>query len=212
VSFDVIAEKYDQWYDSAEGVAIFNAELKCLQSINTRPEGRWIEAGVGTGRFASAMGIPEGIDPSLQMLAIARKRGIRATAGSAEHLPFPDNTFDGILMVVTLCFINDAPNALSECRRILLPSGKFLLGIVPADSPWGKAYIEKARDGHSIYSHARFRTSAEILNLITASGFNLSEAASTLFWFPSQISTGEAEVKPGIIQGAGFIGLLFEKF
>jgi len=211
-SFDSFAEKYDQWYDSTEGRAIFDSELKCLRSACPRLEGRWVEVGVGTGRFASALGITEGVDPSPRMLDIAKRRGIRSTAGSAENLPFPDNTFDGLLMAVTLCFVNDAGKALGECRRILRPLAKFLLGIVPADSFWGEEYIEKARNGHPIYALARFRKASETLDLVTASGFRLTGAASTLFWQPAQTPPGEPEIKTGIIQGAGFLGLLFEKY
>ncbi len=210
-SFDSIADEYDRWFDSPEGRAIFETELRCLQSVCPQFEGRWIEVGVGTGRFATALGIQEGLDPSAQMLEIAQERGIQVTLGSAEKLPFHDDTLDGILMALTLCFVNDAGKALRECRRVLCPSGKLLLGIIPADSPWGREYISQARDGHSIYSLAHFRTVDEALQFVKTSGFELTRAASALFWHPDQTPSVKPDTTAGIIPEAGFIGLLFER-
>lgn len=208
-SFDSIAEAYDQWFDSPEGRAIFRTELACLLSVSPQFGGRWIEIGVGTGRFASALGIQEGIDPSAPMLEIANRRGVHVTLGTAEQIPFPENTFDGILMALTLCFVNDAETALSECRRVLRPSGKLLLGIIRSDSPWGREYIRKAGEGHPIYSRAHFRTADETLKLVETSGFELTRAMSALFWRPDQKPPKKPPVKRGIASDAGFLGLLF---
>ncbi|MFZ5979157.1 MAG: class I SAM-dependent methyltransferase [Candidatus Zixiibacteriota bacterium] len=210
-SFDSIAEKYDRWFESPEGQAIFATELDCLRSLCPEFRGRWIEIGVGTGRFASALGIQEGIDPSSPMLAIAEKRGIRVTPGSAENLPFQESAFNGILLALALCFVNNAERTLSECHRILIPSGRLLLGIIPADGPWGREYIAKARGGHSVYSQARFRTVAETLESAKSHGFKLTASASALFWPPHQKPPPQPDVTAGIVADAGFLGLLFER-
>ncbi len=68
--FDGIAESYDQWYDTREGQAIFNAELKCIRRLFGHLNGSWLEMGVGTGRFAASLGIATGIDHSLPMLRL----------------------------------------------------------------------------------------------------------------------------------------------
>jgi len=75
-SFDDVAEDYDHWYDTPEGDTIFQAEPKCLRLLHEASPGRWLEVGVGTGRFACLLGITEGIDLSLRMLEIAASRGI----------------------------------------------------------------------------------------------------------------------------------------
>ena len=54
--FDPIADAYDRWYDAPEGKAIFREELLCLQELCGDGSGRWLEVGVGTGRFAAALG------------------------------------------------------------------------------------------------------------------------------------------------------------
>ena len=106
-AFDPIADSYDQWYDAPEGRAVFSAELACLRLLCTPCGGRSLEVGVGTGRFTSALGVAEGVDPSGQMLEIAAGRGIQTYTGTAEDLPFADDTFDGLLLALTLCFVTD---------------------------------------------------------------------------------------------------------
>lgn len=210
-AFDAIADAYDHWYDTVEGKAIFEAELKCLRALHEKNPGRWLEVGVGTGRFACSLGIAEGIDPSPRMLEIAAERGIRTCTGRAESLPFPAGSFDGVLIAMTLCFLSDAEQALKECLRVLRSGGRLLIGTVPADSPWGREYIDKASKGHPIYAMAYFRTASEIVELAKRAGFALVDAAGTLFWKPGENPRPQPLVEPGIVPEAGFLGLLFEK-
>jgi len=209
-AFDTLADRYDRWYDGAEGAAILNEELACLRMVCPERCGRWLEVGVGTGRFASALGIAEGIDPSPKMLERAARRGVRTEAGVAENLAFSDGAFDGVLMVLTLCFVQDAGQALRGCARVLRPSGTLLLGIVPADSAWGELYARKAAEGHPVYSLARFRTVPETVALAESEGFVLRKSASALFWNPGDTPGSEPRIERGAVEGAGFAALRLE--
>jgi len=170
-----------------------------------------LEVGVGTGRFAAMLGVAEGIDPSPRMLDIAAGRGIRTYEGYAENLPFPDGSFDGALLALALCFVADPKRALNECCRILRPEGKLLLGVIPADSLWGREYERKKADGHPVYAWARFLASSTIIALIESAGFDFQDAACTLFWKPDGLPEIEPRVETGIVPEAGFLGLLFTK-
>ena len=55
--FDKLAQRYDRWFDSTRGRAIFEAEVVCLRELIPDRAGRWLEIGVGTGRFVEALGI-----------------------------------------------------------------------------------------------------------------------------------------------------------
>lgn len=208
-AFDPIADSYDQWYDAPEGRAILSAELACLRMLCAPSGGRWLEVGVGTGRFASALGVAKGIDPSGRMLEIAAGRGIKTYTGTAENLPFADDTFDGLLLALTLCFVTDSKRAAMECRRVLRARGRLLVGHIPADSSWGRHYEEKKATGHLVYSHARFLRSAQVVSLIEGAGFRLEGAASTLFWAPGAVRETQPRVEAGIVPAVGFVGLLF---
>jgi len=209
--FDPIADAYDQWYDTPEGQLIFQAEVDCLRLLCDDFRGRWLEVGVGTGRFALALGVTEGVDPSPRMLDKAAQRGIRTYLAMAEHLPFRDGAFDGVLMALALCFIRDAELAMRECARVLDPLGALLIGAIPADGPWGKAYMRKASQGHPVYSLARFRSASEISALAENAGMELCASASVILWEPDSARIGEARVERGISPEAAFLGLLFGK-
>jgi len=210
-AFDAFAASYDQWYDSAEGGAVFEAEVACLRQLCGQCRGRWLEVGVGTGRFAAALGIHEGVDPSPRMLEMAAQQGIRTYEGRAEALPFPPGSFDGVLLALTLCFVGDAEAALTEVHRVLRSGGRLLIGAIPADSPWGRLYEGKAAGGHPLYAQATFRTAAKTVALVEGAGFQLLGAASTLLWEPGAAPPEEPLVKAGLVPEAGFASLLFAK-
>ena len=208
--FDPIADAYDRWYDTPEGSAIFHEEVECLRLVCDNFSGCWLEIGVGTGRFAEALGITHGIDLSPQMAVKAARRGIRVCVGSAEQLPFPEQLFDEVLMALTLCFLENPEKALQECARVLRKNGRLILGTIPVDSPWGRSYIRKGAEGHPLYTHARFYPIKKTVCLVEKMGFKLRRGCSALLWGPDNPSTGYSRVKTDIVTEAGFIGLLFD--
>lgn len=207
--FDPIADAYDSWYDSLEGQTIFKEESLCLKQLGCDHSKHWLEVGVGTGRFAKALGIIYGIDLSPEMAAIAKRRGIAVQVGSVEQLPYSASSFDGILMALTLCFVLNPSQAFSECARVLRGKGQLIIGTIPADGPWGKFYIKKKSEGHPIYSHAHFRTVAETIHLAEKEHFKLRTSCSALFGEPDRYQPESSRIEFGIIEGAGFVGLLF---
>lgn len=207
--FDAEADQYDVWFESNEGKTIFEIEKSCLRMLIQRGEGRRLEVGVGTGRFAEALGISEGVDPSLPMLAMAAKRGILTTYGVGESLPYRNETFDGVLMVTTLCFLTNAKKALAEIHRVLRSNGVVVLGIVPAESQWGLLYSEKGRQGHPVYSQATFHTCREVIRTCTDTGLALDEAVSCLLTPPGEAP--EPHLEKGINESAGFVAMRFKK-
>jgi len=207
--FDSLYDRYDAWYDSPDGRPLFEAEMACLRLLTPQLTKRWVEIGVGTGRFAQALGVRDGVDVSEPMLRIAANRGVRVAVADAKALPYADATFDGALMIATLCFLDDPVPALRECARVLRPAGVLLVGIVPADSPWGCFYVQKAREGHPFYSVATFYTCEETMRLAEAAGFAFDRAASTLLVPPNHVRAHPMRPQLGIVAGAGFVVMQF---
>jgi ubiquinone/menaquinone biosynthesis C-methylase UbiE len=202
--FDILTEKYDAWYDSAEGRPLYESELKCLRPLVEDSPEPILEIGVGTGRFAMHFPGVTGIDPSLNALKMAEKRGVKTVHGYGENLPFEDETFGCILIIVTLCFVENPLDVLREAKRVLRKGGSIIIGLVPKDSPWGAFYEEMKRAGHPFYSNARFYAFKEIENMLQAGGLKISRIRSTLLQSPDDSRRIEEPVE-GNISGAGFL-------
>jgi len=132
--FDTEAERYDAWFDSPEGRVLFENELAAIRLLWRDAFCPALEVGVGTGRFAQALGVEFGIDPAAGALRFAERRGIQVKQARGEALPFPDGTFGGVLMIAKLCFVDDAAALFREAARVLRADGHLLVGDVPADS------------------------------------------------------------------------------
>lgn len=202
--FDILTDKYDAWYDSDEGRPIYESELKCLQPMVESSPPPILEIGVGTGRFAMHFAGATGIDPSVNSLKIAEKRGVKTMHGYGENLPFEDETFGCILIVVTLCFVERPREVLREAKRVLKKDGSIIIGVVPKDSPWGVFYEEKKKEGHPFYTEARFYTFNDIKEMVVEAGLTIVRIRSTLLQRPDEPRRVEEPVE-GYLGGAGFL-------
>ncbi len=207
--FERLADRYDAWFDSEKGRSLLRVEVDCMRDLLAGAPRPWLEVGVGTGRFAAALDVDAGVDPSAAVLRYASQRGIRTRVGRAEKLPYKSGRFGATLLVVTICFLEDPARALAECRRVLSKDGYAVVGLVPKDSPWGVAYVRKGAQGHPFYTTAKFYTSRQIIELAEQAGFYLDQARSCLFEGPGRNTCSYRRPKEGIIKGAGFVGLRF---
>jgi len=181
--FDELFLKYDRWYDEPFGRSAYALELGCLRELVGRCE-RALEVGVGTGRFAASLGIRFGIDPSENMLRVAKGRGITVVRGVGESLPFREKSFELVLLVATLCFVSDPLGVLREARRVLKGGGKLVLGLILKESSWADFYMKKASSGHPIYEIARFYSMGEVREMLSDAGFRIVKVLSTLIAEP----------------------------
>ena len=111
---------------------------------------------------------------------IARERGIEIVRGRAERLPFSDGSFDGVLFVTTICFVDDLPPSLREAHRVLRADGTLLVGFVDRESPLGREYAERSTRS-VFYGSATFYSTRELLEHLEAVGFRESGVVQTIF-------------------------------
>lgn len=211
ILFDHFAGRYDAWYEGELGRVAFPLEVDALRPLLFDLPQPWIEVGVGTGRFAAALGVGFGVDPAPGALPLAQERGVTTSAGRGEVLPFRDHTFGAALLVVTLRFVADPGAVLTEVGRVLRPDGGIVIGLVPAESAWGKHYRKLAASGHPYYSLARFFTRAETHELPHAAGFRVVSERSALFQPPGAELRLDHAVSD-IVPEAGFLGLLARRY
>ncbi|SRR5579875_229846 len=201
--FDRLAGRYDAWYEGPAGAVVFPAEVACLRPLLAGLPRPWAEVGVGSGRFAQALGVDVGLDPAAVPLALARSRGVAVVRGVGERLPFRSGALGAVLIVVTVCFADDPAALLAEARRVIRDDGAVVLGEVFADSAWGRFYQRKGAAGHPFYSAARFLTRDRTLAAVNAAGLRVRAARSVLRQRPGDAPVPEA-ARDGEDPAAGF--------
>lgn len=174
--FEAHAERYEAWFERHD--AAYISELLALRPF-VPLNGRGLEIGVGSGRFAAPLGVQVGIDPSRTMLDRARARGIEVIEGIAEDLPFADDSFDHALVVTTLCFVDSPEAMLAQARRVLKPGGVLVMGFIDRDSALGRHY-ESHREESVFYRDATFYSASEVERLVIDTGLSVLSWAQTL--------------------------------
>lgn len=195
--FEAHHERYEQWFETHW--AAYVSELLALRMF-VPWEGRGLDIGVGTGRFAGPLGVPVGLDPSDAMLTRAAARGIETVKGTAEALPFPDGSFDYALIVTTICFVDSPDEMMAEAHRVLRPGGKLVIGFIDRQSGLGQTYFEHQLES-VFYREAVFYSAAEVGELLQAGGLVARAWGQTLFRPLAEIEEIEP-VRPGTGEGA----------
>jgi len=208
--FNEMASAYDAWFDG-EGKLAFEIELRALREILPQLPKPWLEIGAGSGRFAQALGIDTGVEPSIELVKMARRRGINTFWGKGEQQFFEDASFGTVFLITTLCFLQSPLKVLKEAHRILRPDGRIVLGAVLKDSPWGQHYQQKKLEGDRFYQNAIFYRCSEVARLTIETGFMGERMISTLFQRPGEVRYPE-EPREGYYYDAGFVIIVAEKF
>jgi phosphatidylethanolamine/phosphatidyl-N-methylethanolamine N-methyltransferase len=140
IELESVASAYDRWapiYDLTFG-AVFRHGRSASIAAAERIGGRILEVGVGTGISLpeySANNTVFGVDISESMLRKAHKRvaelGLRNVEGlavmDAEHLDFPDASFDVIVAQYVITAVPNPEATLDEFVRVLKAGGEIVL-------------------------------------------------------------------------------------
>jgi len=204
VPFEKFSKEYEEWFERFEKV--YQAELSAVKKLLPSFK-NGIEIGAGSGKFALPLGVKEGIEPSFSMAEIARKKGIKIIKGVAEHLPLEDSSYDFVLMITTICFVDDPLKSLQEIWRVLKSGGYLIVGFVDKDSNIGKLY-EKNRLKSRFYKEATFFSSQEVIKLLKMCGFIDVKCCQTLFG--GALEDVQTDIKDGFGEGA-FVAIRAKK-
>jgi len=176
-SFEKYSKEYDEWFIKNQN--IYLAELNAIKKLV--PSGKFgVEIGVGSGRFALPLEIKVGVEPSKKMAEISRKKRIQVYEAVAEQLPFNDKTFDFVLMVTTICFVDDLEESFKEAYRVLKTEGFIIVGFVDKESELGKRYQLK-REKSKFYKDATFYSVKEVVDFLRKTNFENVVIRQTVF-------------------------------
>jgi ubiquinone/menaquinone biosynthesis C-methylase UbiE len=140
-------------------------------ALAPRPGETLADIGCGNGLLTHDLGLAvgptgkvTGIDPSDQMLALARARTegmgqIELVNASAETLPLADGSLDGALSLQVFEYLDDPRPALAEAKRVLRPGGRLVLGDMHfgtltwhSDDPDRMARMQSSWESHTAWT------------------------------------------------------------
>ncbi|HTL82509.1 MAG TPA: class I SAM-dependent methyltransferase [Bacteroidia bacterium] len=196
--FEKHVVEYDKWFDKYS--AVFQSEVEALRQMLPSGESHGIEVGLGTGRFAKALGIKEGIEPSEALRELAAERGIEVMDAVAEELPYKDLRFDFVLMASCINYLEDPERAFREAFRVLKHDGVLIVGSIEKDSIIGSSY-ESKRGKSIFYRQAVFYSTDKLVERLREAGFKKFEYLQTLFNPLDRITSPEA-AKQGYGEGS----------
>lgn len=109
-------------------------------ALDLRPGDRVLDMACGTGlnfphlrELVGERGQVMGVDLTPAMLDIARRmidskgwKNVEVREADAAALPFPDASFDKVIISFALNIIPEYVRAIEEARRVLVPGGRFV--------------------------------------------------------------------------------------
>lgn len=124
-------EKLPERYHDAFADLTTQAIEPLLNAVAVRSGMRLLDVATGPGYVAAAAAqrgaSVVGVDFSAAMVAEARRRypAVDFQEGDAEALPFPDGSFDAMVMNFGLLHLGRPERALGEAHRVLRPGGRI---------------------------------------------------------------------------------------
>ena len=177
--FDEWPEVYDRWFTSPIGSLVKQYEAQLILDLLKPKQGEMIlDAGCGTGIFTldilSIGSTVIGLDISLPMLIHAREklRGypFQTVLGDILTLPFREDYFDKVVSVTAVEFIGNAKGAVKEFFRVTKRGGCIVLATLSSLSPWALRRNAEAKERHTIFEKAIFRSPDELRSLASVRG------------------------------------------
>lgn len=172
----------------AETSDIYRRRLAVLDAIAARPGQRVLEVGCGGGamlpHLAAAVGQEGhvvGVDISADQVEAANERcrnidWVSAEVQDVNQLPYDDASFDAIVAIQVIEYLDDPAKALSEIRRVCSAQGRLAILATIWDTvfwscgaPELTSRIQKAWREHAPYPNLP----ADLRPLLSASGFQV---------------------------------------
>jgi ubiquinone/menaquinone biosynthesis C-methylase UbiE len=173
------ADAYDVFTPEASArlVAAF-VELSGLA-----PGARVVDLGCGSGVFTAQLeraGYDSvGLDLSAKLIEIGRRTypGIEFVEGDIEHLPFPDASFDGVLLSGVVHHFPDPSPCAAEVHRVLRPGGRFVAFDPNRMNPFMWLYRDRTSPMYSplgVTENERPVLAHEVAAVFERAGFDVS--------------------------------------
>ena len=177
--FDQWPEAYDRWFTTSIGSLVRRVEAELiLDLLSPKPDEIILDVGCGTGIFTldilSSGSKVVGLDLSLPMLIRAGKKlksfPFRMVLADMLHLPFPEGSFDKVVSITALEFVEEGKDAAGELFRVTKREGRIVMATLNSLSAWASRRKGEAKGKQSIFEKAIFRSPDELRSLAPVEG------------------------------------------
>jgi ubiquinone/menaquinone biosynthesis C-methylase UbiE len=134
-----------------------NARLinACIRLMDQKCGARVVDLGCGSGVFSDLLQHAGfscvGLDISPRLIAIGRRKypNVEFVEGDVEHLPFPNASFDAVLLSGLVHHLPDPSRCAAEVYRVLRPGGRFVAFDPNRMNPFMWLYRDRASPFYS---------------------------------------------------------------
>jgi SAM-dependent methyltransferase len=135
---------------------------------------RVLDVGCGTGRVAAALAERGsrvwGVEPSPEMAAQARARGVHVKVAPAERLPFKEGWFERAVLWLVAHLV-DRPAVFAELARVLSPEGRVVVATFDPEH-FSRYYLNRLFPSLERIDRERFPDPPEVVGGLAAAGFH----------------------------------------
>jgi ubiquinone/menaquinone biosynthesis C-methylase UbiE len=182
-----LAPRYDRRWSFYVNATV----RETIDRLDLNSHERILDLGCGTGTLIEHLLhlAPEieivGLDPSAEMLSVARQKlpdSVELRVGSADSIPFPNESFDRVISTSAFHYFRSPAQALRETKRVLKPNGRLVI------TDWCDDYLTcRVLDVFlRLFDRAHFRTYgvSECQKILQAEGFaKVSIERYKIDWF-----------------------------
>jgi ubiquinone/menaquinone biosynthesis C-methylase UbiE len=177
------AQNFDNWAAKADDPGRFSAALGDAR------RGKLLDVacgpGVVTAELAPDAGAVVAFDATEPMLERAKARCAKAglsnvafRSGDAEHLPFDDASFDGVVTRLAIHHFANPQRALDQMFRVLRPGGTAVIVDVVSSENESESKLHNAIERLRDPSHVRMLPASQLDDGISRAGFGIAEHAT----------------------------------
>lgn len=164
---------YFKHLSERSGVGLLYRNFLLYPVLSRMLHGRVLDFGCGRGDFLKYMKNSVGVDVNQQLVNYCQSQGLDARLIENGHIPYPDSSFDSVVMDNVLEHIHEAEadSVLEEIMRVLSPSGTLLVGV-----PGRKGYAADS-------DHKCFYTGQDLEALLKRHNYKRVKTRHMPLWF-----------------------------